>query len=107
MKSPFNKKMFSKYSVIVIDPPWNQGKTGKRKVRPNQGIDLDYDTLSKSELMELPIAKLGTGNEFLFLWTTNSKDKKTGEPLLKASFDLIEEWGYKFYLDIQQVILHI
>ncbi len=25
-----------RYKVLIIDPPWNQGKTGKRKARPNQ-----------------------------------------------------------------------
>lgn len=93
----FDKSMYGKYSAIVVDPPWNQGKTGKRKVRPNQGLELDYPTLSKEELMQLPVDKLGKEDSFLFLWTTNSKDKKTGEPFLKMSFDLMEEWGYNFY----------
>ena len=30
----FSSDMYGKYSTIVIDPPWNQGKTGKRRVRP-------------------------------------------------------------------------
>jgi N6-adenosine-specific RNA methylase IME4 len=85
------------YSVIVIDPPWNQGKTGKRKVRPNQGISLDYSTMSKIELMDMPISKIGTVDSFLFLWTTNSKDKITKEPFLQTSFDLLDKWGYTFY----------
>lgn len=93
----FDKSMYGEYSTIVVDPPWNQGKTGKRKVRPNQGITLDYPTLSKEELLQLPVDELGTENSFLFLWTTNSKDKKTGEPFLKTSFDLMEKWGYNFY----------
>jgi len=45
----------NKYRVIVIDPPWNQGKTGKRKVRPNQTTILDYPTMSKAELESLPL----------------------------------------------------
>jgi len=93
----FKPRMYGKYSTIVIDPPWNQGKTGKRKVRPNQQTTLDYSTMSKQELMGMQIDKLGTDNSFLFLWTTNSKDKKTGEPFLKTSFDLMESWGYTFY----------
>ncbi|ORU93464.1 MAG: hypothetical protein A6F72_07055 [Cycloclasticus sp. symbiont of Poecilosclerida sp. N] len=32
-----------------------------------------------------------------FLWTTNSKDRQTGEPFLNTSFNLLEQWGYKFY----------
>ena len=37
-------KKYDKFDVIVIDPPWNQGKTSHRGVRPNQGKNLDYDT---------------------------------------------------------------
>lgn len=93
----FDPAMYGKYSVLVVDPPWNQGKTGIRKIRPNQTTLLDYDTLTKQELKQLPIKKLSTPNSFLFLWTTNSKDRITGEPFLKTSFDLLEHWGYEFY----------
>lgn len=93
----FRDDMFGKYDVVVVDPPWNQGKTGKRKVRPNQTTTLDYPTMTKEELINMPIGKLGKENSFIFLWTTNSKDKKTGEPFLKTSFDLLEKWGYTFY----------
>ena len=86
-----------KYSCIVIDPPWNQGKTGLRKTRPNQTKTLDYPTMSKSELMNMPIQKISEDQSFLWLWATNSKDKKTKEPILKMAFDLMEHWGYTFY----------
>ena len=86
-----------KYKCIVVDPPWNQGKTGKRSVRPNQGTTLDYPTMSKEELLRLPIEKWSDNNCFLWLWATNSKDRITKEPILKIAFDLIEEWGFKFY----------
>jgi len=36
------------YDVLVVDPPWNQGKTGRRSARPNQGTRLDYATLASS-----------------------------------------------------------
>jgi len=93
----FGQDLTNKYDTIVIDPPWNQGKTGKRKVRPNQTTQLDYSTMNKEELLNMPIGEIGTENSFIFLWTTNSKDKKTGEPFLKTSFDLLEQWGYNFY----------
>ncbi len=90
--------MTTKYKVIVVDPPWNQGKTGKRKVRPNQTTTLDYPTLSKEELLKLPIGQWATKEQsFLWLWATNSKDRNTGEPILKMSFELMERWGFKFY----------
>jgi N6-adenosine-specific RNA methylase IME4 len=85
------------YKVLVVDPPWNQGKTGKRAVRPNQGTKLDYPTMSKEELLILPINAWADEQAFLWLWATNSKDKKTGEPILKTAFELMEAWGFTFY----------
>ena len=38
------------YDVIVVDPPWNQGKTSKRSVRPNQTTKIDYQTLLLDEI---------------------------------------------------------
>jgi len=87
----------TKYKCIVIDPPWNQGKTGKRLVRPNQNTKLDYPTMKKEELLNLPINKWADNNCFLWLWVTNSKDKTTKEPFLKMAFDLLEYWGFNFY----------
>ena len=87
----------NKYKVLVIDPPWPQGKTGKRDVRPNQGTKLDYPTMTKEELLALPVQNWSEDQSFLFLWATNSKDKKTKEPILKMAFDLMEKWGFTFY----------
>ncbi|MCE7528650.1 S-adenosylmethionine-binding domain-containing protein [Polynucleobacter sp. IMCC 29146] len=86
-----------KYKVLIIDPPWPQGKTGKRGVRPNQGTKLDYPTMTKQELLQLPVESWAEEQSFLFLWATNSKDKKTGEPILKMAFELMEKWGFTFY----------
>ena len=44
-----------KYNCIVIDPPWSQSKTGSRKVRPNQKKTLEYPTMNKEELKNMPI----------------------------------------------------
>ena len=45
-----NKK---KFDILVVDPPWNQGKTGFRDVRQNQTKILDYPTLSKEDIKKL------------------------------------------------------
>jgi len=42
-----NPAKAGQYRCIVIDPPWDQGKTGLRSVRPNQGVVLDYPTLTQ------------------------------------------------------------
>lgn len=94
-------RVTGKYRVIVVDPPWNQGKTGRRSVRPNQTTKLDYQTLSKDDLMKLPIdAWASEGQSFLWLWATNSKDRATREPILKMAFELMEHWGFTFYTTI-------
>lgn len=92
-----NAEMTNKYRVIVVDPPWNQGKTGKRRARPNQTTTLDYPTLSKEDLIKLPIKEWSDDQSFLWLWATNSKDRTTGEPILKMAFELMEKWGFTFY----------
>jgi N6-adenosine-specific RNA methylase IME4 len=87
----------TKYQVLVVDPPWNQGKTGRRNCRPNQGTKLGYSTMSKDDLIKLPISEWSDSQSFLWLWATNSKDKKTGEPIIKMAFELLSEWGFQFY----------
>lgn len=55
-----------KYQALVVDPPWNQGKTGKRIVAPNQGTTLDYPTMTTNELRNLPIGEWAA--DTLFMW---------------------------------------
>ena len=88
------------YDVLVIDPPWNQGKTSKRGVRPNQTTKLDYKTLMFDEIKLLPAEKWSKDNSFIFLWVTNSKDKKTKTPIIKMGFELLEHWGFTYYTTI-------
>lgn len=85
------------YRCLVVDPPWNQGKTGKRSARPNQGTDLDYPTMVFDDIKNLPIGNWGDENCFLWLWATNSKERRSGMPVLKMAFDLVEHWGFTFY----------
>lgn len=58
---------------------------------------MPYKTMSKDELLSFPINDFANENCFLWLWTTNSKDRKTKEPFFKTSFDLLEKWGFEFY----------
>ena len=85
------------YKCLVVDPPWHQGKTGKRSVRPNQNTILDYPTMMFDDIKNIPIDKWADDNAFLWLWATNSKEKKSRRPILRMAFDLVEHWGFKFY----------
>lgn len=89
-----------KYRCLVVDPPWNQGKTGKRSVRPAQTTTLDYPTMTYDAIRTLPIGEWADENAFLWLWATNSKERKTGTPVLKMAFDLMDEWQFKYYTTI-------
>lgn len=85
------------YRCLVVDPPWRQGKTGKRSVRPNQGVALDYPTMPLTEIKALPVPEWAAQESFLWLWATNSKDRTTGSPVVKMAFELLEHWGYTFH----------
>ena len=85
------------YRRIVIDPPWDQGKTGKRAVRPNQGQDLDYPTMTFDEIGCLDVARWAAEDAFLWLWATNSRSRSSGRPILQQAFELLDEWGFRYY----------
>ena len=86
-----------KYRALVIDPPWDQGKTGKRKARPNQTQTLDYPTMTPTEIEALPISEWADEDALLCLWATNSRSRSTGEPILAVAFRLLEAWGFRYY----------
>ena len=96
-----NDLPFGQYPALVVDPPWNQRKTGLRNVRPNQDTTLDYPTLSKQELMELPVPDWANQDSaFLWLWATNSKDQNSKEPILAMAFQLMEHWRFNYYTTV-------
>ncbi len=85
------------YKCLVVDPAWDQGKTGKRKARPNQGIDLDYKTMTPHEIESLDLYKYALDDSFIWLWATNSKSRETGKPILYHALQLLEYWHFNFY----------
>jgi len=78
------------YDVIVVDPPWPIEKTGKRSSRPNQGLLLDYHTMTLDEIGKLPIHNMANDNCVCFLWTINQ--------FLEQSFGIMASWGFKFHI---------
>lgn len=65
----------NKYDIIYTDPPWQQGKGGKKKVRPNSsGGELDYPTMNLQEIKMLHkgiCEKLVSDKHNIFMWTIN------------------------------------
>ena len=92
--------MKTKYKCLVIDPPYDQGKTGLRKARPNQGTDLPYETMTYEEIAALPVQDWAMTDAFLWLWATNSRSRSSGKPILVQAFNLLEHWGFQYYTTI-------
>lgn len=86
------------YRSIVVDPPWDQGKTGHRSVRPNQGKLLDYPTMSQDEIFDsVPLVEWAAEDAFIWLWATNSRSRSSGKPILQQAFELMDSWGFQYY----------
>jgi N6-adenosine-specific RNA methylase IME4 len=78
------------YDILVIDPPWKKNKGGLRKVRPNQGRELDYstmDTKSIFELLDNEIFCLANQQHVVFMWTIE-------QFLIECEVEM-EQRGYK------------
>lgn len=79
------------YDIFYTDPPWAQTKGGKRKCRPNQGIQLDYDTLNLSEIKEIhKLAFTHSAEKHnVFMWTIDK--------YLVETEQMMNEIGYKLH----------
>ena len=89
-----------KYKCLVVDPPWFQGKTGLRRVRPRQPEILDYPTMKFADIKNLDIGSWAQEQSFIWLWATNSKEKSTKEPIIKLAFELLAAWNFTYYTTI-------
>ena len=85
------------YRCIVIDPPWDQGKTSTRAVRPKQGRDLEYATMTLAEIEEIKVPDWASKNAFMWLWATNGRSRSSGQPILQQAFNLMSKWGFRYY----------
>lgn len=78
----------SKFNIIYADPPWAYKDKRDKHKRLCGGALSHYDTLSLSELKELPINQISEDNCMLFLWATF--------PNLREAIELMESWGFKY-----------
>src|SRR5690625_3616688 len=81
-----------KFEIIYSDPPWRQTKGGKRKSRPNQGRELDYQTMSLEDIKELHkhvFDNISTETNTVFMWTIDK--------FLHESEQMMREFGYKLH----------
>ncbi len=95
---PPSPRFAGSYRSVVIDPPWDQGKTGLRSVRPNQGKQLDYPTMTQDEIFRcVAMDKWVADDAFIWLWATNSRSRSSDKPILQQAFELMELWGFRYY----------
>lgn len=79
-----------KYDIILADPPWPYDS--KRMVLESgtsiTGIEDEYETMSVSDMCDLPIRNIVGKNCLLYLWATG--------PKMPQAFKLMEAWGFKY-----------
>ena len=74
------------FHCIVIDPPWPMEKIA-RDERPKQ-VGFEYPTMTKAQMLALPIPRLAFKNCHLYLWTTHKH--------LPLAFELATAWGFSY-----------
>jgi N6-adenosine-specific RNA methylase IME4/DNA-binding transcriptional regulator YiaG len=76
------------YRCLVIDPPWPVQKI-EREERPNQGLFLDYPTMTLEEIASLPVPELAQPDGcHIYLWVTHK--------YLPSGLELLEQWGISY-----------
>src|ERR1700749_1034148 len=88
----------SKYSVLVVDPPWSYGSsTGRTRT-----AEFHYETIGKNGkeinrrtgagidgiIAATPVSVMAADDAHLYLWTTN--------PKLPFAFDVMAAWGFDY-----------
>lgn len=76
-----------KYDVILADPPWryndNEDQHPKRR-----HVTKKYSTLTRKQIMAVPVGNLAADNCALFMWAT--------WPTIEDAFPVIEAWGFEY-----------
>lgn len=83
---PFTGLLKNGYRAVEIDPPWiwkSYSKKGETK-SPNA----HYDTMTISDIADLPVADLLADDCAVFLWCT--------WPTMPAPWDVAKAWGLKY-----------
>jgi N6-adenosine-specific RNA methylase IME4 len=78
-------KVNKKYNIIYVDPPW---KYPAPKEFYGQDVQFHYNTMSLSELKDLPVKEISKEDCVLYMWAT--------APLLDVAIDLLKTWGFQY-----------
>ena len=75
--------------VIVMDPPWRikgAQQNDSSFMFSNSKFNLEYDTLSNQEIMNLKVERLSKKG-FLFLWILSNQ--------INTAYEMLNKWGYE------------
>jgi N6-adenosine-specific RNA methylase IME4 len=75
-----------KFRIIYSDPAWSYND--KQETPMLGGASKHYNTMSVSEISNLPVKNISQKDAVLFLWVTS--------PLLEDAFEVIKSWGFKY-----------
>lgn len=80
----------TRYDIIYTDPAWKQTKGNKRKCRPNQDKDLDYQTLSMNDISNIHKQAITLCNEKhnIFMWTIDKYLPETEQMMKELGYAL-------------------
>ena len=76
------------FDILLVDPPWRiKGgqKNDSQFMFSNSSFCLEYNTMSNSEIMNLPLEKLSSKG-FIFLWILANQ--------VDCCVAILEKWGY-------------
>lgn len=82
-----------KYDILYTDPPWQQGRGGRKAARPSTtGMSVPYDTMDVPGIMELHryvTNELMNENHNVFMWTI--------EKYLPQTEQIMDLLGYRLH----------
>lgn len=80
-------KCHGKYGAILADPPWRfNNRSGK--MAPEHKRLSRYQTMSFSEIQNLPVSELLMPKAHLYLWVPNA--------LVLEGLEVMKSWGFKY-----------
>lgn len=71
-----------RYTTIVVDPPWRYDAPAY-----GYGADANYPTMTKEELLQMPVGLWARDLSHLYLWTTNT--------FLVDAWEIAKAWGFE------------
>lgn len=77
---------WGKYKTIHADPPWRFNVRSKKGM--GRSADQHYSTMTREEIMALPVAGLAAPSATLLLWVP--------EPNLLQGLELMAQWGFDY-----------